>query len=280
MFNDFVIIGVGTLGGFLAEALARLDDTEKITCIDHDIVERKNVKNSIYRHIDVGFSKTRALREIITNNYPGVTVNAVDLPFSEEHIPVPPSDLVFDCRDYICNRGDKIDVRISISSRYVIVDCRKNVKYLEEIEGKYLIELNKDDIRHAAFIVSMLVSNKAISQLIKSKAVQKYELDYLKRIEPKYGEIVYECDDQKFLNLPSNIMPIIEANHKKDLEVFVGSREYPISKARIPRDTIRSSSDVVVNLNSVINFQCEYSNFIISISPTGYIELIPETGAA
>jgi molybdopterin/thiamine biosynthesis adenylyltransferase len=186
VYKSFVIAGLGTLGGFLADSLSRLDETEELTLIDFDTVEWKNLGTSIYRPIDVGVKKVTALTDIIIHQNPGVVVKSIDDTFIEGETKIPEGDIVFDCRDIICDRKDIIDVRVSISSRYVIVDCRKNVSYKEQKDGRYLVDLRKDDIRNAAFIVSMLVSNQTIRQLIKTQSIQKYELDYLKKIEPKY----------------------------------------------------------------------------------------------
>jgi hypothetical protein len=282
VYKSFVIAGLGTLGGFLADSLSRLDETEELTLIDFDTVEWKNLGTSIYRPIDVGVKKVTALTDIIIHQNPGVVVKSIDDTFIEGETKIPEGDIVFDCRDIICDRKDIIDVRVSISSRYVIVDCRKNVSYKEQKDGRYLVDLRKDDIRNAAFIVSMLVSNQTIRQLIKTQSIQKYELDYLKKIEPKYGEVVYECaaEAQQIVNLPTNIIPIIEENRKRDIEVFVGSQEQPISQTKIPQNTLKTGYDVVSSLTSLLTLPCEYPSYLISLHNHGYIVLIPETGAA
>ncbi len=43
-YKNVVVIGLGTLGGFIAEAISNLENTEKLVIIDNDIVESKNLK--------------------------------------------------------------------------------------------------------------------------------------------------------------------------------------------------------------------------------------------
>lgn len=58
------IIGCGSVGSTLAENLARFGLT-KITLMDFDKVESKNIANQIFREKDVGRLKTEALKDII-----------------------------------------------------------------------------------------------------------------------------------------------------------------------------------------------------------------------
>lgn len=282
IFKSVAVIGLGTLGGFVAEAVSNLDQVETIIIVDHDKVERKNLNNSIYRTIDIGESKTDALIEIIKHRNPDKTIISFKEMFHENKTKIPKCDLVFDCRDYTYDRGVVIDARLYISSRYLIVDTRKNVIYKSPQEGKYLEMLSKDDLRYASSIISMLVSTGTISTLIKYQSVQKYELDYVKHLENKC-DIIYDDSDEKFINLPQQLHPIIEMNKKSDVQVFMGNRNTPISQRVIPRNQLKTSQDIVINLLSVSKAMCQFNHFVISIYQNEgdfFIELIPETGAA
>jgi len=285
VYKTVAIIGIGTLGGFVANAISNIETLEKLIIIDHDIVEVKNLKNSIYRQIDIGLKKTQALSEILSNKNTDLTIVSINEKFIEGETSLPTCDLVLDCRDFTYDRRKEIDVRLYISSRYLMVDCRKDVNYKVKTEGKYLVELTKEDLRYAGGLVSMLISNGTIKYLLKDKIVQKYELDYVKHLDKCSYDIVYEnpVNEEKFVNLPDKIIPILEANKQYDLPVFVGSSLFPITESLIPKNTLQTSSDLLIRLSGVLSTQCEFNNFVISLHQINgklSIELIPETGAA
>lgn len=281
-FKSVAIIGLGTLGGFVAEAISNIDQVETLILIDHDKIERKNLSNSVYRVVDIGAYKVDALVDIIKHRNPDKTMIGFKEMFLEDKTTIPECDLVLDCRDFTYDRGKIIDARLYLSSRYLIVDTRKNVKYKDPQEGKYIELLSKDDLRYASSIVSMLITTKTISTLLKYRSVQKYELDYVKHFENKC-DIIYDGVDEKFINLPQNILPILETNKRKDVKVFLGNRTVPVSQRIIPKNQLKDSQDIIINLISVSQAMCQFNHFIVSTYKDGgefYIELIPETGAA
>jgi len=283
-----MIIGLGTLGGFVAEAIANLEEIEKLVIIDHDIVEKKNLKNSIYRQIDVGSAKVEALKDILDMFHPDLEIWAFHSEYNEGTTQIPnvdTIDLTIDCRDITYDRKTEIDARFYVSSRYLMADFRKNVSYKKKTEGKYILELSKNDLRHAASFVSMMIHNNTIESLIANQSVQKYELDYVKHIEECCYDVVCdeEAGDDKFINLPEKVVPIIDMNKDKEVTVFLGSRVFPISEQAIPVNRLQSTRDVVNVFTSMVACQPDFNNFVVSIFEENnnfYIELIPETGAA
>lgn len=285
VYKTIAVIGIGTLGGFVANALSNLENLETLIVIDHDEVESKNLKNSIYRQIDVGLKKVEALTDIISHKNPDLTIITMDEKYIEGKTSIPNCDLVLDCRDYTYDRRRAINVRLYISSRYLMVDCRKNVSYKIKTEGKYLVQLNKEDLRHAGSLVSMIISNNTIQKLMKDQTVQKYELDYVKHIDSRPYDIVYENPtvEDKFVNLPEKIVPIMQANQQNDLDVCVGSCLFPMEQFQIPKNTLQSSTDLVLSLTNAVAKQDQFNNFVIALHQTQgkfLVELIPETGAA
>ena len=281
VYRSVTVIGVGTLGGFVAEAVSNLEGLEKLVIVDHDIVEVKNLSNSIYRQIDVALLKVDALKDIITNTQ----VEAYPMIFEEGKTSLPTTDLVLDCRDSTYNRGSYIDARLYISSRYLIVDCRKNVHYQQQLYGRYIETLTSDDLRYASMTVSMILHSGTIKSLINLKSVQKYELDYVKKIDNCRYDVLYENDskDDKFVNLPDKIIPILALNKKHDLNVIVGSKSMPISQTVIPMGSLKNGNDLITNLDSVTRMPCNFKNYVVSFTKEYdkiLVELIPETGAA
>jgi len=285
VYKNIVIIGLGTLGGFVAEAIANLEGIEKIVILDHDIVEKKNLKNSIYRQVDIGAPKVEALKDILHDQNPDLEICAFQSKYKEGKTKLIKEDLVIDCRDYTYDRQKEIDARFYISSRYLMGDFRKNVTYSCLQAGKYILELSRNDLRYAASIISMLIHCDIITTLIKSKSIQKYELDYVKHIDNKNYDIVYEniLGNEKFLNLPDKIVPIMDINKDKDVTVFLGSRMFPVSEKVIPMNSLKNGKDLITLFMSLVSCQTDFNNFVISLyneNSNVYVELIPETGAA
>jgi len=120
---------------------------------------------------------------------------------------------------------------------------------------------------------------------MKDQLVEKYELDYVKHIDNTPCDIVYDAPtgDDKFVNLPEKIIPILEANKNNDVDVCVGSSLFPIIEYSIPQNSLQSSTDLILQLTNAVSKQNQFNNFVISLRETQnkfLVELIPETGAA
>ncbi len=98
-YKNIVVLGLGTLGGFIAEAISNLESTEKLVIIDHDVVESKNLRNSIYRQIDIGCPKVEALKDILSYQNPDIEIWAFQTEYVEGVTKLIKEDLVIDCRD-------------------------------------------------------------------------------------------------------------------------------------------------------------------------------------
>ncbi len=139
--SRIAIIGLGTLGGFIAQTISELDFLRKLTLVDFDVIEEKNLINSIYRSCDIGRYKTTALHDIIHEQNRNIEIEIITERYKEYESIIPEVDFIIDCRDHVCDRGEEIDVRLFISSRYLVIDCRKNVSYEQSYEGRYLTQL-------------------------------------------------------------------------------------------------------------------------------------------
>ena len=67
MYNNICLIGLGTIGGFLAKNLSEIESIKKLLLIDYDTVETENIKNSIYTNKDIGKLKTSAIYDKLDN---------------------------------------------------------------------------------------------------------------------------------------------------------------------------------------------------------------------
>lgn len=294
--NVITIIGLGTLGGFVSQTLSEINLLKKLILIDFDIIEEKNIINSIYRKYDIGKQKTIALKEII-NEQSNINIEIVNEKYIEGKTIIPKSDLVIDCRDFVCNRGNEIDIRTYISSRYLVVDCRKNIIYEKSYEGKYLSQLNKNDLRKAALILSSFIQDDFIYYMIQNQLIKEIDIDYLNKISNdiknnnENSNIILDYDynnnSDKFLNLEENIYDAIKQNKNKDILITLENKEsFPLSKT-IPKNTITNPNQILSVMTQMTKNQIKYDNndyyYIISTSNDKNVfkvNLIPESGSA
>ena len=96
------VFGVGGVGGFCVEALARAG-IGKITLIDADRVAVSNINRQIIAtNATVGQYKTEAMKTRIADINPGCEVITYELFYSEENpIPLDGVDYVADCIDSV-----------------------------------------------------------------------------------------------------------------------------------------------------------------------------------
>jgi hypothetical protein len=298
VLRKVTVIGLGTLGGFLCKHISELENIKEMVIVDNDIVESKNVFSSIYKYSHIGEYKVDALKEIIEDDV-AVTIRKQD--YREGSTILPLSDLVIDCRDVVCDRKGEIDVRLFISERILIFDCRKFVRNTCSYDGSYSLKLNKSEINKAAFFAAQIINSEELPDMIKNNMVQRIDLNLLpsvmsrairRTLENKI-DIIYDLTEnaRRLHCIDENIRPILTLNKQKDTKVFVGTRDdtrkFPeviTSKYQIiPQNSLKDSFDVIQKLTEVVQRQPGVRNFIVTVrSENGedFVELLEETGAA
>jgi hypothetical protein len=283
IFEKVCVLGVGALGGFVVDSISKIDSIKEIIIFDGDLVEDKNLKNSIYRLSDVGKPKVECLKQIVTMRIPNIKITLYKLRFIEGETFLPTCNLVLDCRDYLYDRGTLIDTRLYISSRYLVVDCRKNIQSQLKYEGQYLELISSNDLKTASSLVTMLMTNKTLEKMITAQTVNKFDLDFMK-INDTQEDIIYDstAGEQKFINLPQSIPLVLEQNKSSPIDVYVGGKSFPLFQNVIPQNSLHSSGDLIMHFVSMVQSPFKFNSYVISISqgPKFYIELLPETGAA
>ena len=136
MIRKVAIIGLGSIGGFLAKHLSEFDIVKQLVIVDFDFVERKNISNSIYNFRDIGEFKTSSLENLLQDI---VSIEKINTKYIEGQTWLPQCDLIIDCRDFVYDRRGIIDLRVYISGRSLILDCRKKFKSSTHYRGEYNI---------------------------------------------------------------------------------------------------------------------------------------------
>lgn len=108
--SHVAVFGVGGVGGFAAEALARAGVGE-ITLVDSDEVSPSNINRQIIAlHSTVGCAKVDVMRERILDINPDAKVNALKFFYSEET----KGKIDFSAFDYVVDAIDSVKSKIDL----------------------------------------------------------------------------------------------------------------------------------------------------------------------
>ena len=296
--ENIAIIGLGSLGCYISKGISELAEIKKLILIDYDRVEKKNLENTLYKENHIGYSKVDVLTDIIKRTNPKIEIEKINEEFIENKTNISPTDLVFDCRDFVYNRQEQIDVRLSISSQSLLVDCRKKIKYNYNYEGKYLIHNPTPvNLKVAASIVKDLVKTQSIYELIKRQSVYVNSLNYLStdlNISKSVSNFctIHDSSDifihdtypqqERLINLYENIDNILFANKTEDLLLVIGDGHGSFYEEMISKQFFKNDTDVIYLICSKMKYipmTLNYNFFIIALNKN-IIKILPETGAA
>lgn len=293
MYKNIVLIGLGSLGGFIAENLSRIKGIETLILIDNDRVEPKNVGKSIYKRRDIGKLKIDALTSIIDND--DIFIKSYPMEYIEGKNYLPDHDLIIDCRDEICSRGGEIDVRFYISYKTLVIDCEKYHKVSFKQTGKYSHLLTLSELTVAASIASQYIGASILKEFMKNQIVFQAPID-LVQIQAEDAidlynnkpDIVLERfkGDNLIRNLFETLPKLIQVNRTKDLTVIIGQKGcIGCNLQVIKQNEITKYIDAVQTLSEIVNTIVPCKEFYtIKVNDSNlddvYIELLPDTGAA
>ena len=168
--SHVAVFGIGGVGGFAAEALARAG-VGKLTLIDSDTVSISNLNRQIIATLStVGKNKAEAMKERIADINPDCEVEAVNMFYSEENaelISLEKFDYVVDCIDSVKSKihliceANKKGVRIISSmgagnkldpTRFKVADISKTS--VDPLAKVVRVELRKRGINRLKVVFS------------------------------------------------------------------------------------------------------------------------------
>lgn len=105
-----IVLGLGGIGGHVADILSSIPSVANIVLFDDDIVELSNLNRTVYQYAHIGQYKVSAIAEIISSRNVAVSVFPLNMRFNERACEVINSSedldfikysefMVFDCRD-------------------------------------------------------------------------------------------------------------------------------------------------------------------------------------
>jgi len=303
MYQTVTIIGLGSLGGFLCKYLCESSLIHNMIIIDNDIVENKNVYNSIYKPIYIGEFKVDAIQHML--KYTDIPIIKINTKYEEGITVIPESDLVIDCRDVVIDRGNEINLRLYINGYDLVFDCRRSVHSVYNYEGFYSINLPKEKIKHAAYIALEVIKNNSIKNMIDNNLIKKISLNLInetlkesiKKSQKDREDIIYESTDngRRILCFEEILKPTLILNKKQDIKVCVKNSilkekplEIPILEEKMyvlaEVNQILSYEDLIKKMENIVSLQPTKENYIATIEKGDdgyeYIELFLESGAA
>lgn len=291
MISQIAVIGTGSLGGFLARELAEQDPVKELILVDFDVVEDKNLKNSVYRQKDVGKPKVEALTEIIKALDVDIAVTSLRMKFLEGRTNIPKCDLVIDCRDFTYDRKGEMDIRLYISGRHLIIDCRKKVDYKVPQQGRYLLPVTKNDLKQASNFATSLIFGGSIHQQMEHGVVLAFNLDYVKMKTDNFHWLAEQKEDMvydshpnlnKIIDLDQNMKPIVDMNRKDDVTFCFNEPDQPLVKKTVMKNALKTPGDVGFCLASLLNLPISYESFsLVLVTEKGiqYVIIVPSIGS-
>lgn len=155
MIKTIGIIGVGSLGGYVAQRMQSF--ANKIYGIDPDIVEQRNLRNSLYTKEDIRKPKVIALKRQISK------CDYVPMQDDCRNVDLPDVDQLIDCRD-VLNKNIKTDAKFLVVGKNLQVNCEDTTEG-EDVKGEYMIDLGKNDISQAGRLAAESLMSDDINTL-------------------------------------------------------------------------------------------------------------------
>jgi len=140
-FKDFpkncIVIGLGGIGGHVADILSSIPSIENIVLFDDDIIELSNLNRTVYQYSHIGQYKVAAMAEIISSRNVRSSVYPINMKFNERSCEfIRSSDeldflkhldfLVFDCRDNFFGDYDLFNTISSKKEQFKVIRAAYN----------------------------------------------------------------------------------------------------------------------------------------------------------
>ena len=273
MYESICVIGVGTVGGFLCKYLSEQKSVEKITIVDYDVVSTRDIFRSVYSIGDIGEYKVVAL----ANKLKDVEVIVIQEKFIDRHTKLPSSDIVIDCRDVIVELDPIINVKLYISSKYLVVNTKlQNNTVLVDPHSD--IQLRRNQIKKLCLFASELICSEVMPEILQKKMYITFNADEvvhtskkkLLEFARKRLDVLYEGN---ILNIDEISRQLLETNQQQDLTLVVGKH-----KKVIPMNYFRDYNYVV---DFLLSLQLNQRHKYILVLEEGdqVVRLIRETSA-
>lgn len=177
------IFGLGGVGGYVAEALAR-SGVGTLDIIDNDTVSLTNINRQLYAlHSTLGMKKTKVAEERIKDINPNIIVNTYDIFY------LPETSHLFDFKnyDYVIDAIDTVTGKIEI-----IVNANKeNIPVISSMGTGNKLDPTAFEISDI-YKTTVCPLAKVIRKELKKRDIKKLKVLYSKEIPQEQKEISQE----------------------------------------------------------------------------------------
>lgn len=105
-----LLVGVGGVGGYALEALAR-SGFKEITIVDGDNIDLTNLNRQIITNIEnIGYRKVKVAKNRVLSINPTININIIDILLTKENF----EDYINDTYDYIIDACDDMKIKIEL----------------------------------------------------------------------------------------------------------------------------------------------------------------------
>lgn len=192
--SKVAIFGVGGVGSFVVEALARTGISNFII-VDNDIISPSNINRQIIATVEtIGFNKIDVIKKRILSINPNANVETNKMFFLPENS----NSINFNNCDYIVDAVDTVSAKIQLA----LIAKEKNIKIISSLGTGNKIEptqLEVDDI----YNTSVCPLAKVMRKELKKHGIEKLKIVYSKEIPIKPKENI--IDNTKKKSIPASI---------------------------------------------------------------------------
>lgn len=177
------IFGLGGVGGYVAEALAR-SGVGTLDIIDNDTVSLTNINRQLYAlHSTLGMKKTKVAEERIKDINPNIKVNAYDVFY------LPETSHLFDFKnyDYVIDAIDTVTGKIEI----IVNASKENIPVISSMGTGNKLDPTAFEISDI-YKTSVCPLAKVMRKELKKRGIKKLKVLYSKEIPQEQKEISQE----------------------------------------------------------------------------------------
>ena len=126
--STVAIFGIGGVGSFVAEALARAG-VGNLTLIDYDHIDVTNINRQIHANIDtIGLPKVEVMKERLLKINPELNITIHQEFFAKTKC----NSLILDSYDYIVDAIDSVDSKLDLIENSI----KKNIKIISAMGAR------------------------------------------------------------------------------------------------------------------------------------------------
>lgn len=188
--SHVVVVGLGGVGGYVCEALAR-SGVSKLTIIDHDTISISNINRQIIAtHSTIGQKKSFAIKNRLTDINPNIIINEYDIFVDANSI----NSIDFSSVNYIVDAIDTITAKLLL----IEFATKNNIRIISSMGTGNKFDGSKFEITDI-YKTSVCPLAKVMRKELKVRGIKKLKVLYSSE---NPASPVYPCDMETQRKMP------------------------------------------------------------------------------